>query len=494
MLPSMRRMAVVQAYAAVFVIVLIAGSEWAGLRFHHWWSYPLQSARLEAARRDPWTVLALGSSQVASGVLPREMERALAVAGRPEERVHSLGLGGALAFTQAMAYRRVSPGHRPRAVVIGLAPRDLTGTWQQATLSPHVHASLDEALVLARADPGRRWTLPWDVMSRDLGMLPQAGFALLPSSRREVEAWRERGGSPWTPGGYEGYPVETLRSRVGDRLSLLRVQMADRAPDAVAWIEVLLTAVRAGGGVPVFLVLPRSDWGEADDPEPWRRFDEDIDRLGRRTGTAVLHARTLDPELRRRVYYLDYIDHLTHAGAERLSWVLGQAVGALLGGRAPEEGLRPSARGPDLPSDVLPCVATAGPEAQRQLLVGWWAAELGGRWTQPSATAEMPWPGDGGRLRIEGYNWERRPLRFQVQVDGRLALETTVGYGEFQVAATLPFTPDERPTLVRIERRPPFLPAELGLPDRRELGVFVTRLCLEAAPPQPSGFVGGVGP
>jgi hypothetical protein len=483
-------MAVLQGCLLAFLGAVVSCVEVRQLYvLQQWWSYPAATAEIVAAREAPWRVLVTGSSHVYSGILPAEVEQGLEAGGAPGLKVQALGMGGAVASTHSLVYRAVRQGHRPRAVVIAVAPRDMTEYWDRQTLTVRAHAGLRDAWSLAVRAPRRRWAFPWYALTRDLGVPMQALADLTPAPRADVQGWLERAGSGWPAPGRPGIGLGPMRGlATGERLGLLRVQVEQTAGDAGLWLETMIEAVRRDGGEAVLLLMPQSDWGTSRLPAGVaERFEASLQEVRRRTGVPILRATAMDPALRRRQFYLDYVDHLSRNGARRLSRALGLQLAALLGGGAVE------APPLDVPPDGVwaapACVQTAAPAAAQQLLEGWWPVELGGRWSQAIATLELGWaPGQASALRVTGFNWERVPVRFQAYVDDRPVLDDSVAPGPFERGVGLAFSPGENPVLVRIERHPPFVPARAGLPDTRELGIFVTSVCLAAAgPPAPPG-------
>jgi arylsulfatase A-like enzyme len=131
---------------------------------------------------------------------------------------------------------------------------------------------------------------------------------------------------------------------------------------------------------------------------------------------------------------------------------------------------------------VAPCADLGKPEAPPfPLLAGWYDADGTGRWSAPSCSLVLGAPRNPGRPAIElsGNNFRPSPAGVTLRVNGVEVLSSSLPAGPFQLSAPLAGIPLSDPSLVEIATDE-FVPARHGLPDQRSLGLYFTRVCLEA--------------
>lgn len=151
--------------------------------------------------------------------------------------------------------------------------------------------------------------------------------------------------------------------------------------------------------------------------------------------------------------------------------------------------IRPADRSPDgllgweNVEQPTSCLQLEEETAAYQLLDGWYLQDQGGRWTAPRASLLLGVPSEGGHvdLVLRGINHRGEPFRLRASADDETLLEQTLAAGPFEIRSRS-WQPDSRRALVRIEASPAFRPAERGLRDARELGVFLASACLERTP------------
>jgi hypothetical protein len=311
-------------------VVLLLGAvsavvETRELYFWQPWAYKEATAEIATAQRMPWDVLFLGSSQVYNGIIPAAVDAELAQKGVYAQS-HDLAIFGAIGPTDRLVYELARKGHRPRVVIIGLAARDLNGEESRDRLKASVESagSLREAVRLASASPWRRFRLPWYALRRDLSVPVQAAATHLSFEEYVREVARQRG-SAWAEDA-----VETPFAPHGKwaRLQSVANGLADYdgrefAEQAVDLVE----AIRADGAAPLILVMPSSDWADAQLPEAATRdFEDALGRIRAKTAVRILRATELVPALRFGRFYWDHVDHLAVEGARALSRAVGDAL------------------------------------------------------------------------------------------------------------------------------------------------------------------------
>jgi hypothetical protein len=157
------------------------------------------------------------------------------------------------------------------------------------------------------------------------------------------------------------------------------------------------------------------------------------------------------------------------------------------------------------PRTFKPCVDLGSSAAADQLLEGWYSSEGEGRWSWPEAELLLARPASKDRLRLRMHGVRREPgaARVRVLVGARAVLERDLPpwgqgapAGAFELAAPLPAVPDGESgglLRLRLERKPAYVPARAGEPaparaagaalappDHRRLGLFLSRVCVEA--------------
>jgi arylsulfatase len=215
---------------------------------------------------------------------------------------------------------------------------------------------------------------------------------------------------------------------------------------------------------------PREQHARSLDPDAARRFAELAGRLAGAYNALVARAlpRTLATPAPEVDVALRGLGYVSRGDSRRvLPPVIAPAPAAAVGPLGWEPPFEP-------------CVRPADPAAVPQLLEGWWPVELGGRWTRPEARAALAVPEKAGALTLalSGENFDRRPARVRILLDGALVLERTVAPGPCELSARVA-RPTRNPAPVEIERRPPFVPSAVGLADSRPLGLFIRSLCLQ---------------
>jgi len=162
-------------------------------------------------------------------------------------------------------------------------------------------------------------------------------------------------------------------------------------------------------------------------------------------------------------------------------------------------GMRPEAR-PSLPARIMPpgpnpqgrlgweptrtepCVVLAGDD-NPSLLAGWYDAQDGGRWSQPSATLAVARGETGATvLELSGTNFRTDSPRLRLTVDERAVLATDIAPGAFRVRSTPVALVSGQPKVIHLDVDPPFVPGEHGMRDDRVLGIFFNAICLTPAP------------
>ena len=162
------------------------------------------------------------------------------------------------------------------------------------------------------------------------------------------------------------------------------------------------------------------------------------------------------------------------------------ALGYLSGAGANERrsiplAIRPADADPDGDlgwSNANACVDPSDTGEESQLLRGWYLAEHGGRWMSGSASVTLPL-GDSSfnRLLIAGYNGRPDQFELTVTVDDRVLAKQHIGAGPFSVDATLPR--ERHSSIVKLTTSSTFQPSEHGGGDARQLGVLITRMCVQ---------------
>lgn len=185
---------------------------------------------------------------------------------------------------------------------------------------------------------------------------------------------------------------------------------------------------------------------------------------------------TIDEELAANIRALGYVAHANDRGDARILPPRIQPADTLPGGLLGWEGDGP----------LEPCLELGFGRTDPQLLDGWFQAERQeGRWTGLRAVTALGVPPSprGQRLRIEGMSYRTTPFDLDARIGDRVLLTLRgVPPGPFAQEATIePPLPAGRPLVLELEVSPPFVPAEemKGATDRRVLGAYLKRLCLE---------------
>lgn len=129
------------------------------------------------------------------------------------------------------------------------------------------------------------------------------------------------------------------------------------------------------------------------------------------------------------------------------------------------------------------CIELSQPSAARHLLDGWYPPELSGRWSALRGTLALAMPAAAPRfdVTLSGVNHRPAPVSLRVKVERRPVLETQVAVGPFDLTAKVQGAISKLPVLVEIESDSVFVPSLHGGTDSRELGVFVSSVCLVRA-------------
>jgi hypothetical protein len=134
------------------------------------------------------------------------------------------------------------------------------------------------------------------------------------------------------------------------------------------------------------------------------------------------------------------------------------------------------------PNGFRTCVETADQETEKQLLLGWYPPEEGGRWTWPRATVALRFPHLPDRIiRLRGQAPGSENARIRVFLDDRRLADLELRPGPFALSlrAGGPLKPGSR--LLRLERSSAFrLPPKVGQTARREVGLFLSSVCVVA--------------
>ena len=323
----MRRMAGLQV--GILLLLAAAAAIVENLQVYFWqpWAYKESTAEVAVARSMPWDILFLGSSEVRNGVIPPVVDAALARRGIRAQS-HDLGIYGAVVPTDRLAYGLARTGHRPRIVVLALAPRDLNGEASRDRLRVTVESvgSLRDAVSLASTAPRRRYRLPWYAFCRDLSVPVQA-IAAEPTFRNERQVVAARRGSAWG-----GDPEEQSSTRPSGnkvpRLQSVANELANYDPwEFTDQTVLLIDGLRRDGAIPLILVMPLSDWADAQLPDGATiDFESALTVIQARTAVPVERSTDLVPELRSGRLYWDHVDHLGLDGARALSNAIGDVL------------------------------------------------------------------------------------------------------------------------------------------------------------------------
>jgi arylsulfatase A-like enzyme len=129
------------------------------------------------------------------------------------------------------------------------------------------------------------------------------------------------------------------------------------------------------------------------------------------------------------------------------------------------------------------CVELSGPNAERHLLRGWYAAEPGGRWSKQRGVIVLGHPARGGRstLALNGVSYRSDTPRVTVRAAEGPLLESAVAPGAFRLTAPIDNLSADQPLVVEIATDSAFVPSEHGMADSRPLGLFVSSICLQPA-------------
>jgi hypothetical protein len=141
------------------------------------------------------------------------------------------------------------------------------------------------------------------------------------------------------------------------------------------------------------------------------------------------------------------------------------------------------------------CIQTAETRYESQLLSGWYYAELGGRWTLPSASLLLQAPKSQSRplqLSIAGESFRPDVARIRVSANERLVMDRVIKPGGFRIESEVLPVATSGTLLVSLVIEPSFQPAKGGSPDHRELGMFFRSICVAPDTPQtPVAFTRG---
>jgi hypothetical protein len=323
-------MAVLQAWVVGILLSAIVVVEIRGLYFQQVWSRSRPTLQIAAARREPWTVLFCGSSQVFNGIVPAAVEAGLTRGGLRHEIAFNMGIYGGVAPTHLFAYRVARRRHHPSFVVIGLSPRDLNASYpdhlKQAVMNS---ANFREAVQFATRDPPRRWALPWYVVGRDLAVPLQALYALSPPVTTRLLATAEQRGARWGAATGIDAPPDPTNTRL-QRVRVLASELANYDPmDFPEYVIALVNEARQDGAQAVILVMPVSVAGARSLPDASAPFESALAHIRDTTGVEVRYGTELAPELAGDAYYWDQVDHLTAEGAQRLSLAMGEELARL---------------------------------------------------------------------------------------------------------------------------------------------------------------------
>jgi len=178
---------------------------------------------------------------------------------------------------------------------------------------------------------------------------------------------------------------------------------------------------------------------------------------------------------------------VTMTSANEMQRALG-ALGYLTGGSFREPRSIPGGIAPPDPSpdgrlgwlrDVDSCIQTANAAQSEQLLGGWHGAEVDGRWTSGTATVVLPIAKVAAtRLTIVGRNAQPGRVHLHVEVGTTPVADKDLVPGPFILNIPLS-SYDAAASVTRIVTANTYKPSDFGLPDSRELGVFISSLCVE---------------
>lgn len=192
-------------------------------------------------------------------------------------------------------------------------------------------------------------------------------------------------------------------------------------------------------------------------------------------GALERHTTTIDEELAANIRALGYVAHSNDRGDARILPPRITPADTVSGGLLGWEGDGP----------LESCLALGSSRTDPQLLDGWFPAERQeGRWTAVRAMTALGVPPSprGHRLRLEGISYRTTAFDLEARAADRTLLTLSrVPPGPFAHEVTLeaPLEPGH-PLLLELLVSPPFVPAEeMDSTDRRVLGAYLTRLCLE---------------
>jgi arylsulfatase A-like enzyme len=192
----------------------------------------------------------------------------------------------------------------------------------------------------------------------------------------------------------------------------------------------------------------------------------------------------LDPVMARRLAALGY----SSSGRSQAQRVVPRRI-------EPADPYRNGRLGWANPGSVANCIQMGKPDASPSFLAGWYEPEGAGRWSAQEGTLVLTAPGTSPRsvpteLRVSGNNFRPSPVRVTLSVNRHPVLESELKAGPFRLAASLAGVPLSDLDLVEISTDSAFVPARIGLPDQRSLGLYLTTVCLE--PENRSGRAGGL--
>ena len=129
--------------------------------------------------------------------------------------------------------------------------------------------------------------------------------------------------------------------------------------------------------------------------------------------------------------------------------------------------------------EIDACINLAAREDLPQLLMGWYAPEVDGRWTGASATAVLPISGASGRhLSISGRNGRPGTVQTRIDIGTAAVSERAMLPGPFIWNVPLSGY-DGTSNVARISVSSTYRPSDHGSPDDRELGIFISSMCVE---------------
>ncbi len=224
----------------------------------------------------------------------------------------------------------------------------------------------------------------------------------------------------------------------------------------------------------------RSLLGGREDAAHFPRLAEEVSKRYNEYARASLAPKFVDADqaLMKNLAALGYINYRGSSGHSRGIPNRITPPGPTPGGRL----------GWEAGSRLESCIELSQPSAARHLLDGWYTPELSGRWTALRGTLALALPSAAPRfgVTLSGVNHRPAPVGLRVKVERRPVLETQVAVGPFDLTAKVQGAASKLPVLVEIESDSVFVPSLHGGNDWRELGLFVSSVCLEGSRSNPS--------